>query len=257
VWPYVPWPDTGWVSPSSDSIISAIHYFRSEGFYTYLTLLTSDESSYLPWAQQLVRDLTDVRFDSLLLEAGNEPQINKSIDVHALKDVLDQSGYLYTSGEYEDSAQWFGRFMDAHTPRDSEWPRKCHDLLEYYFGGGPSSPSDPAVGVPCLAGEPIRADQAGYSYDDALGYYAGCDLLGAGGILHYEGGKYGRLPDDLEAQFVRGGFAGLRAFPPDAWHAGPYERIDEHGATLRTYKRGPYTVRIRPTSGPIIIGGLE
>ena len=237
VWPYLPLGHPmggGWNAPTTDELIDFIRFVRGEGFYTYLTLLTDDDPARIPWAQQLVRDLIEADHDSLLLEAGNEPRINKSIDVHALKGVLDASEYLYTSGEYSDGALWFGRFLDAHTPRDSEWPRKCHDLLEYYHGGGPHYPTEPALGVPCVGGEPIRADQAGYSADDALGYYGGVSLLGAGGILHYEGGKYGRLPTDDEAQFIESGVEGLRCFPADCWFAGPYERIDEQGATLRT-----------------------
>lgn len=255
LWPYVPWPGIGWVSPTNDEIIQAIHYFRSQGFYSYVTLLTSDEGEYIPWAKRLVEDLARVEFDCLLLEAGNEPRIHKTIDVYALRGVLENSGYLYTSGEYDDTALWFGRHLDAHTARDGDWPRRCHDLLEYWQGAGPHYESEPAAHVPCVAGEPMRADEANFNEQDALAYFAGCGLLGAGAIVHYENGKYGRLPDIAEEPFVESALEGLQVFPDDVWYAGGYERIDEQGGTLRTYRRGQYAVRIRPLSGPVIVTG--
>jgi hypothetical protein len=253
VWPYVPWPEIGWVAPSNDAIIQFVRFVRSEGFYTYLTLLTSDEDIYIPWAKSLVQALTVADLDSLLLEAGNEPRIHKSINVRALQGVLEASPYIYTSGEYDDSALWFGRKLDAHPERDPEWVRRCHDLLEYFYGGGPHYQAEPAVKVVCIAGEPIRADLANFNENDALAGFAGFALLGGGAVVHYENGKFGRLPDVAETGFVEAAFEGLQAFPADVWFAGPYERIDEHGETLRTYRRGDYAVRMRPTSGPILL----
>src|SRR4030095_12384653 len=106
-------------------------------------------------------------------------RINKNIDVHALETVLEASPYLYTSGEYDDTAQWFGRMLNAHTHRDSEWPRRCHVFREYYHGDGPHYANEPAAGCPCIAGEPIRSDQAGPNGADALGYYGGPRTLAA------------------------------------------------------------------------------
>lgn len=257
----------GWEPPSTDQIIQGIQTFRSYGLTTYLTLLTDDDPARIPWAQQTVRALGAAGLDSLILEIGNEPQIEKHIDTQALRAVCDASGLLYTSGEYADSALWFGSFGDAHTPRDFEWPRKAHDLHEYQVGEGPSYPEEPACPVPWFAGEPIKPTEAPnapqtddrgvmiYRAEDFLAYGATCALLGAGGIFHYEGGKTGQVPSGDDIACCDEFFSGLQAFPADMLGPGSYGRIDEHGATLRTYAKGPYQVRIRPTSGPIIIPG--
>ena len=77
-------------------------------------------------------------------------QTHKQIDTEALHIVCEASGLLYPSGDYEDSSRFFGTYLTAHTPRDDEWSRKGHDLLEYHNGGGPSRPTDPAHDVPCV-----------------------------------------------------------------------------------------------------------
>ena len=257
----------GWNSPSVDQTIAGIETLRSWGLTTYLTLLTDDDPARIAWAQTLVRELGAAGLESVLIEIGNEPQINKHIDTRALKSACEASGLLFTSGEYADSAQWFGSFGDAHTPRDLEWPRKVHDLHEYQVGGGPSYPAEPACPVPWIAGEPIKPTEAPdgqtdpstgttiHRAEDYLAYGAACGLLGAGGVFHYEGGKTGQLPSGDEQACCTNFFAGLQAFPADMLGPSAYVRIDEHGATLRTYQKGPYTVRIRPVSGPIIITG--
>jgi hypothetical protein len=268
VWAYLP-PghpiDGGWEPPSTLQLLNGIGRLRSYGFTTYLTLLTDDDPARIPWAQHTVRELGAAGLDSLILEIGNEPGINKQIDTEALRAVCDASGLLYTSGEYADSALWFGSFGDAHTPRDFEWPRKAHDLHEYQVGEGPSYPQEPACPVPWIAGEPIKPTEAPnapqtddrgvmiYRAEDFLAYGAACGLLGAGAIFHYEGGKTGQVPVGDEIACCDDFFEGLQAFPADMLGPGSYVRIDEHGETLRTYAKGPYRVRIRPISGPIIV----
>jgi hypothetical protein len=257
----------GWEPPTTAQLIAGIETLRSWGLTTYLTLLTDDDPARIPWAQTLVRDLGAAGLESLILEIGNEPSINKAINTEALRAACDASGLLYTSGEYADSAKWFGSFGDAHTPRDLEWPRKAHDLHEYQVGGGPSYPTEPACPVPWISGEPIKPTEAPdgqtdpstgttiHKTEDYLAYGAACGLLGAGGIFHYEGGKTGQLPIGDEEACCTNFFAGLQAFPAEMFGPSSYVRIDEHGATLRTYAKGPYTVRIRPQSGPILITG--
>ncbi len=277
VWPYVTWPGTGWESPDNETIINLVRFLRSNGLYTYLTLFTdsqppedSSQKNRIDWAKVLVQDCQSAGLDSIIFEIGNEPQINKKIDTHVLKSTLDASGFLYTSGEYDDSAKWFGRFGDAHLPRDIQWCRKGHDLHEYFVGGGPSYPAEPATKTAWFSGEPTKPTEApnapqtdpdtGVTIDKVQDYLADgacCSLLGAGGIFHYEGGKFGRLPQGEEIDCAAAYFQGLNAFPAEMLGPGSYERIDEHGETLRTYKKGPYTVRIRPKSGPILIGAVE
>jgi len=274
VWPYVTWPGTGWETPSNGQILEGIRYLESWGLRSYLTLFTdsqppedSTQQNRIPWAKDLIGFLQG-QTTALLVEIGNEPQINKRIDTGALRSTLEASGFLYTSGEYADSAQWFGRFGDAHTPRDIQWCRKAHDLHEYYVGGGPSYPEEPATKTVWIAGEPAKPSDEPNApqtdpdtgvviskVEDNLAYAATCGLLGGGGIFHYEGGKFGQLPVGEEVDCATAFFQGLRAFPEEMLPPSAYERIDEHGETLRTYKKGPYTVRIRPKSGPILITG--
>lgn len=274
VWPYVTWPGTGWESPTNDQILAGIQYLESHGLRSYLTLFTdsqpptdSSQQNRIQWAKDLIHFLQG-KTTALLVEIGNEPQINKTIDTHALKSTLDASGFLYTSGEYDDSAHWFGHFGDAHTPRDIQWCRKAHDLHEYYVGGGPSYPAEPATKTVWIAGEPMKPTEEPNApqtdpdtgvviskVEDNLAYAAACSLMGGGAIFHYEGGKFGRMPVGEEIDCAAAFFQGLSCFPDDMLSPSAYVRTDEHGETLRTYSKGPYTVRIRPKSGPIIISG--
>ena len=247
---YVPWPGTGWETQPADQVRNFANFVGNHGFYVELVLLTDDNPARIEPARQLVRELSNDPPINLLFEIGNEPNIHKNVNVWALRDVLDASPFLYASGDNE-REPWFGRYLTAHTPRDNEWPRKAHDLLEYYYGGGPGSPTDPPHHVPVIADEPIRPDEAGYVESDFLAYFATSSLLGSGATFHYEGGKWGRVPTGDEARCAAASLAGMMAFPADA-PLGPYSRIDEQGATLRTYKVGPYVVRVRPTNGVVI-----
>lgn len=250
VWDYVPWSGTGWESCSVDQWRAFLAFVQAQGWYVELTLLTDDNPGRISYAQTLVQGLAGI--PNLIVEIGNEPQTNKSIDTRALQDACTRSGLLYSSGNYESNAAWFGRYGTAHTPRDSEWPRKGHDLMEYYGGGGPHAPSDPACKAPWVGDEPIRPDQcnpAWYAIDRDYQAYGGvCALLGAGATFHFEGGKYGTLPNDLERACAAAMLTGLMAFPADAPNWG-YRRIDEQGKSLRTYVLGDRVmVRVRPTT---------
>ena len=249
VWNYVTWADTGWESRNSSEVYDFVRYCGRAGFYVELTLLTDDDPDRLERAAALVQKLAAHRADlpNLLLEIGNEPTTHKTINTAALKSACLSSGFLFSSGDYEDSARFFGTYLVAHTPRDAEWMRKAHDLLEYFHGGGPSAPSDPAHKVPCVADEPMRPDQAGFNERDYRAYFGTCALLGAGATFHYEGGKFGRVPTADEARCAAAALAGLNAFPPDA-PINPYRRIDEHEGSLRTYVVGNSLVRVRPTT---------
>lgn len=252
VWEYVTWPGAGWEPCQEATLLEFLDVCARAGFYVELTLLTDDDERRIDPARRRVAYLTAARPPNLLLEIGNEPTTHKQIDTQALRLVCEASGLLFSSGDYEDSARFFGSFLTAHTPRDGEWPRKAHDLLEYYGGGGPSAPSDPAHKVPVVADEPIRPDQAQGDRDgDFLAYFAVCSLLGAGATYHFEGGKLAREPTADELHFAGVALAGLNAFPADAPNA-PYERIDEQGGSLRTYKLGSNRVRVRPLKGAIL-----
>lgn len=273
VWDYVTWPSTGWESQPASMWREFLAYVAEWGFYVELTLLTDDSPVRVRPAQQLVRELTPEAPVNLVYEIGNEPRANgKWIDIEALVPLCEKSGRSWASGNNNADEAFFGIDLTAHLPRDSEWPRKAHDLLEYYHGGGPSAPTDPAHHMPCIGDEPKRPDQCvndwrrrvrkqrqreptrqeakaqwGSIALDYRAHFGACAQLGGGATFHFEGGKFGRLPTDEEVLCAIHALAGLDAFPEDT-PLGPYRRIDEQGKTSRTYVVGDSMTRIRPTT---------
>jgi hypothetical protein len=254
VWPYVEWGAAGWDSPTPEVVVAFLRRCEQAGFYVELTLLTDDVGGRINQAKRLVAVLTEARPTNLVLEASNEPTTHKSIDTAALRSTLAASGFLYSSGDYEDSHRFYGSFLTTHTARDGEWPRRAHDVLEFYQGGGPNDPSDPAHRVPIVADEPIRPDQAGYNEADFLAYFGTCALLGAGATYHFESGKYGNWPTVDEKRIAAAVLKALDAFPADA-RLGPYNRPVEN--SLRTYVVGHYMVRVRPTTRQGVVPGTS
>jgi hypothetical protein len=248
VWTYTPaneWGSSAWGWPTADDAVRFVRFCAARGFYVELTLLLDDDPANVQRARSLLDALSRVDLPSLLIELANEPTTHKNVDTSAMKLDALISGFLFASGDYEVSARAFGHYLVAHTGRDNEWPRRAHDLLEYFGGGGPNAPEDPAHRCPCIADEPSRPDQAGYNVRDFLAYYGACSLLGAGATVHTETGKLAQLPTDAERPCIVAALAGLNAFPEDAPLWG-YRRIDEHGQTLRTYVIGRTMVRVRP-----------
>jgi hypothetical protein len=257
--PAADWGTDAWESIGIDAWCAFLAYVAPRGWYVEGVLLTDDDPGRIPHARELVQALTGTV--GFLPEIGNEPTTHKSIDTPALRHECESSGLMFASGDYEaidlQPARNFGRYTNIHTPRDGEWPRKAKDLLEFYQGWGPweeggegsggvKHPAFAGVRRPCVADEPIRPDQAGFAALDFYAYAAVASLMGAGATFHFKPMKYGRLPR-LEEQACADAFArGLDVFPADA-PLGNYGRIDEHGATLRTYTMGNhYMVRIRP-----------
>jgi hypothetical protein len=248
VWLYTPrkeWGDSAWDAPGAPTVRAFLDRVALDGWYVELTLLTDDDPVRLPSARALVADLAQApRPSNLLLEIGNEPRTHKAIDTRAMKGALDASGFLYASGDYEESARAFGSYLVTHTGRDSEWPRRAHDLLEFYTGGGPNDPGDPAHRVPIVADEPAKLqDVGGDRVNDWRAYFGTVALLGAGGTFHAETGKFARLPTPDESALAAAALDGLNAFPADAPRGG-YARLVE--SSLRTYVVGPFMVRVRP-----------
>jgi len=264
VWPYVDWSSNGWGypnPPSVDQIRKFLSYTQELGWLVELTLLTNDEQRMLDWAKALIPQLAaNPKPGNLLLEGGNEPDTHKSIKTEQLKSALDASGFLYASGNYEKSEKAFGKFGVAHTPRDSEWPRKAHDLMEYYNGGGPHAPSDPAHKFPWSGDEPAKTQDVGppaaplTKADDWRAYFGTASLLGCGATFHSETGKWAQLPTDEERTLIAAALEGLDAFPADAPN-GPYSRPVE--SSLRTYVVGNCMCRVRPTTSTPPSGGWK
>lgn len=246
VWPYVPaqdWGASAWESPAPAIVLAFLEAMAAAGFFVELTLLTDDAPARINPTIALVRALTAARPANLLIEVANEPITHKAIDTAALRRVCEDSGFLFSSGDYEDSRRWFGSFLTFHSGRDAEWPRRAHDALDYYHGGGPNFRTEPACRVPCVADEPIRPDQAGFNEPDFRAYFGACALLGAGATFHCESGKFARRFTDAERRIAAVCLDALDAFPVDA-PLGAYRRPVER--SLRTYVVGDHMVRIRP-----------
>lgn len=249
VWPYVPAKDWGakaWDVQSADVTRKFLAAMAAKGWYVELTLLTDDDPARLAWAKAFLPQLVAGGCPAnLLVELGNEPTTHKSINTAALRAAADASGCLYASGNYEDSAKAFGSYLVTHTTRDNEWPRRSHDCLDFYNGGGPNLPSDPPHHVPCVLDEPAKAQDVAQNADDWRGYFGAGSLMAAGATFHSETGKFGLPPTPAEAVLAAAALEALNAFPADA-PLGAYSRPVEN--SLRTYAIGPYMVRVRPTS---------
>lgn len=248
VFSYVPakdWGDRAWDVQNPATILSFLDYVGSRGWFVEFVLLTDDDRARVDQAARIVDVLSAAKPRNVVCEIGNEPVTHKRIDTGALRSTLDRSGFLYSSGDYEDSARWFGKFLTCHTARTSDWPRRAHDLLEYHHGGGPNAPSDPAHKVPIVADEPAKpTDVGGNRVLDFRAYFGACALLGGGATFHSETGKFAQLPTPDEALLAREALWALDAFPADAPKGG-YRRIVEPNQPqeARTYVVGNYAVR--------------
>ena len=243
VWPYVEWgPDKSWSITDPATINAFIANMNRRGWYVEFTLLTDDAPARLQWAKDLIPRLE--RHPGLLLEGGNEPTTNKNIDTPALRDLLAGSGFPYASGDYENSARAYGSYGVAHTARTADWPRRAHDLMEFYGGGGPNTPQDPSHPYPWVGDEPAKPQDVSPVAADWRAYFGTCAILGAGGTFHCESAKWADLPDPTEAAMAKAALDGLYAFAADA-PLGPYRRIVEPGQPDygRTYVVGDCMTR--------------
>lgn len=259
-WDYVTWEGTGWESQPPEVWLAFLQAMEARGFYVELTLMTDDLPERYDVAKRLVTALANAKPTNLVIEIGNEPNIHKNIHVEALRATCEASGFLFASGLNDvPASEWFGLYLTAHTGRDYDWPRRCHDLLEYYNGGGPSAPTDPPHPVPCVSDEGLQPQRpppaaSGLAYQngdlvktghDYRAYSGGCVIMGPGATFHWEGGKFGLPPTPEELHCAEESYLGLSAFPAGSSNLG-YRRIDEQGKTSRTYCAGPSMVRIRP-----------
>lgn len=251
VWDYTPvkdWAAAAWESNTPDEWIAFLAFVAARGWFVELTLLTDDDPARIGHAERLITALYEARIQGLLLEAGNEPLTHKTIDTHALKLALKTYGFPYCSGDYEDSDRWYGSYYTCHTARKSDWPRRAHDLREFYEGNGPDKPTEPHH-VPCVADEPGKLQDVGTDAKEWRAYFGNCGLQGAGGLFHSETGKTGQRPTVDEQRLAAVALDALNAFPADA-ASGHYRRIVEPGnepggptQDSRTYVVGNYAVR--------------
>ena len=262
VWAYTDWAGTGWARPSSVNAVRDFLAFvaNHSGHLIEYTYITNDSAEAHDWASGFVQQLYSGPRPRLFNEIRNEPQTHsQTISTKRCKPAFDASGAVYASGNYEHSENAFGPYLVAHTQRDSEWPRRCHDLMEYFNGKGPHNVNDPAHKVPCVADEPAKTQDVAppkaplTKADDWRAYFGGCALLGAGATFHSETGKWGQPPTAEEATLAAAALEGLNAFPADA-PLGNYSRPSD--SSLRTYVVGNYSVRIRPTTDKHPVSGF-
>lgn len=233
--------------PPDDVLHRFLEYVEGWGFHVELVLFTGPPR---PDAQQIVNH-TFAEFaghKNLVIELVNEPGVHEKVDPATL--TVPPTEIPWTDGLT--TAAHRGLYLTPHTPRDGEWERKAHDLKEYYDGGGPGSPSDPAIKQPAVGDEPAKKEDVVPDVRAWRAYFGVCSLLGAGGTFHSERGKLGLPPDDADKPFVEATLEGLTAFPEDA-PLGPYSRPED--SSLRTYVVGHYMVRVRPTSLEGVVPG--
>jgi hypothetical protein len=247
--PVEDWHEQAWGIPTDGALHGFLDFVERRGWYVELTLVTGPTP--VSRAQEMVdhyfREFE--RHTNLLIELVNEPSVGRKLDamqVHVPVTPIPWTTGGTIDGSPVDPAK-HERYGVAHTPRDGEWPRKAKDLIEYYGGGGPEKPTDPAHHYPWIADEPIRPDQAGYVTTDFQAYFGIASEMGGGGTFHFESGKFTRVPTAQEAACATAALRALDAFPEDA-PLGGYRRIDEQGKTLRTYVMGNHMVRVRPTT---------
>jgi hypothetical protein len=246
--PAADWGAQAWSPPTAGMVLAFLEVCAARGFWVEFVLLTDDDPAQIEPSRRLIDSLAAAQPANLLLEIGNEPITHKTIITESLHSACAASGFLYSSGDYEDSDRWFGTYYTCHTARTEDWPRRAHDLMEFYDGSGPDKPTVPHH-VPCVADEPIRPDQAGYHVQDFRAYFGASSILGAGATYHCESGKFGEPPTDDEAFIAAVVLDALNAFPPDA-PFGAYRRIVEPGnepggptQDSRTYVVGNCMVR--------------
>lgn len=245
---YVDWPGTGWGIPSDDAVHRFLDYVAARGFYVELVLLTGPKPQ--AEAQAIVTHCFNEfgRHENLLIEEVNEPGVHDKVDPATLTEPV--TPVIWTDGLTTGSHD--GLYLTPHTPRDGEWERKGHDLLEYWTGGGPSAPTDPAIKEPAVGDEPAKKEDVGADVRAWRAYFGVCSLLGAGATFHFENGKYGLPPDAMDRRLAAAALEGLNAFP-EAAPLGPYSRPED--SSLRTYVVGNYMVRVRPTSLEGVVPG--
>lgn len=249
------WHADAWNEPSIGACEDFADLLASYGFYWELCYVTDDRQD-AAWLAATYAHALDRRLN-ILHELVNEPSVG------AKADLLDVGALAcpWTNGEYDRKARIRGTYGVDHTPRDREWARKAKNLEERFAGGGPDAPSDPKFPYPWVADEPgkpgsdVPADPPSF-----VAYFAIASAYG-GGTYHYESGKLGKLPQTPdEWACLKAAAQGLNAFPVDVTRY-PYvhDKADETtSGSLRTYRWGPYGVRVpspdRPLTAPVLMG---
>lgn len=247
----------GWDTPPLSVALDFLRWMASEGARVELTLCGSRvDLSFIPSWIEALQDVENVEIEGVN-EPGHPEQWETSDPVSDF--VVPRLGRtLYATGDYDPpqrSAR--GRYLVVHDPRDQEWPRKSKSTVDLW-NGWTEPPPFPSPRIPVVCDEPIRPESAGFVEDDFLAYFAIAGLFGAGARFHTLSGQFCQMPTDDEIRCAHAALRGLNAFPVTAPNDGGYvhDTNDEGvSGSLRTYRSGPYGVRVRPKgSWPILIG---
>lgn len=249
VWDYVGpgWGADAWDSSPADVWIAFVRHCNARGVFVEVTLLTDDDHNRIGPARMLLNALKAAGDLAMIVETANEPRTHKDINTAALMDDVLASGFLCSSGDYEDSRRWYGTHGTFHPARTNDFARRAHDAYEYFHGGGPNEPSEPATGVAWVNDEPAKLADVPRDWAAWRSHIAASFVFCPGITIHNETGKFGQLPTDDERRLWALALEVMGQIAPDA-ALGAYRRIPaehEPGQTAegRTYVVGNYMVR--------------
>jgi hypothetical protein len=243
------WVDEPWESLPVDQCVRFVQDVGNVGWRVAHCLLSSSNPARRQHALDLIAAFKSAALTNLFLRGANEPEVQHDgiyIETEFMHQALEQSGYPYCNGVYKQTDRHYGTWLETHTQRDGEWPRRSHDAMDIYHPPADAPPGNQLPHqMPIVLGEPAKYQDVGASVQDWKAYFGSGSFFGAGVVFHSQTGKFADLPTDQEKQLASAALMGLNAFPADA-PAGAYSRIDDQ--TLRTYIVGTASVRIRPTT---------
>jgi hypothetical protein len=158
----------------------------------------------------------------------------------------------FATGEYAyDTTKRQGTYGCIHTDRDDpcNTARKAKGVLDMWD----------IAKIPWVGDEPAKPQDISYRADCFLALFGIYGLFGAGGTFHTLGGQFGQLPDDRELACAKAAIQGLTAFPASTPNNYGYVHdTNDEAATgsLRTYRAGPFGVRVCPSPPHAILIGV-
>jgi hypothetical protein len=241
-----------WVTPPLEVALALNAVLAAEGAYVEWVLAGSQiDVSFVPAWITAFRDQCPNVFVEGINEPGHDQQFQTTDPVDALVQPV-RGDLPYATGDYTyDATKPRGTYGTIHTDRADdpyETARKAKGVLDM----------QDIASIAWVGDEPGKPQDLGYKADAFLALFAIYGLLGAGGTFHTLGGQFGQLPDDNELACAKAAAAGLDAFPASTpIDYGYAHDTNDEAATgsLRTYRAGPYGVRVRPQNGaPILMG---